>query len=68
MVYISGDVANLHIQRFQSKVSRSLVDTPWFICNHTIHTDFQILYVKNEILIKFTHMTNAFMDTKMNIS
>jgi hypothetical protein len=34
---------NIHIiQRFQSKILREIANAPWFVSNHTLHTDFQI--------------------------
>jgi hypothetical protein len=31
---------NIHIiQRFQSKLLREIANAPWFVSNHTLHTD-----------------------------
>jgi hypothetical protein len=38
------------IQRFQSKTLRAIAEAPWYISNHTLHTDLKIPFVKNEIL------------------
>jgi hypothetical protein len=41
---------NIHfIQRFQSKLLRGIANAPWFIPNHTPHTDFKIPLVQNVI-------------------
>lgn len=37
------------IQRFQSKALRRIVDAPWFVSNRTIHEDFRIPTVIEEI-------------------
>jgi hypothetical protein len=41
---------NIHIiQRFQSKILREIANAPWFVSNHTLHTDFQIPLVQEVI-------------------
>lgn len=37
------------IQRFQSKVIRSILQAPWYVSNNTLHKDTQIPFVKEEI-------------------
>lgn len=37
------------IQRFQSKLLRTIADAPWYVNNHTLHRDLGIPYVKDEI-------------------
>ena len=37
------------LQRFQSKTLRSLIDAPCYVTNETIHRDFKIATVKEEI-------------------
>jgi hypothetical protein len=42
--------SNIHIiQRFQSKLLRTIADAPWFVTNHTLHTDFKIPKVRDVI-------------------
>ena len=38
------------LQRFQSKILRSLADTPWYVSNLQLHTDLGIPFVAAEIL------------------
>jgi hypothetical protein len=46
----SAAKSNLEIlERFQSKVLQIIVNTPWFISNHTIARNLQIKTVKSEI-------------------
>lgn len=46
----SASESNIAIlQRFQSKVLRSIVDAPWFVPNVVIHNDLHIETVKSEI-------------------
>jgi hypothetical protein len=33
------------MQRSQSKILRTIANAPWYIINHTLHTDFNIPYV-----------------------
>jgi len=33
------------IQRSQSKILRTIANSPWFVSNHTLHTDLNITYV-----------------------
>jgi hypothetical protein len=33
------------MQRSQSKILRAIAKAPWYVTNHTLHTDFNILYV-----------------------
>jgi hypothetical protein len=41
---------NIHIiLRFQSKLLREIANAPWFVSNHTFHTDLQIPLVQNVI-------------------
>jgi hypothetical protein len=45
-----GSKTNIHIiQRFQSKILREIANGPWFVSNHTLHTDFQIPLVQDVI-------------------
>jgi len=47
-----GTASNSNIeilQRFQIKVLRSIVNTPWYVPNTILHTDLQIPTVKAEI-------------------
>jgi hypothetical protein len=42
-----SSVAN--IQRSQSKILRTTANAPWFVSNHTLHADLNILYVSDVI-------------------
>jgi len=37
------------IQRSQSKILRTIANSPWFVSNHTLHTDLNIPYVSEVI-------------------
>jgi hypothetical protein len=37
------------IQISQSKIFRAIANAPWFVTNHTLHTDFNIPYVSDVI-------------------
>jgi len=44
------------IQRLQSEILRTVANAPWYISNHTLHTDFNIPYeseVINERIDKY---------------
>ena len=42
----TASVSNIEIlQRFQSKVLRTITDAPWFVTNETLHKNFEIPYV-----------------------
>jgi hypothetical protein len=42
--------SNVNIsQRAQSKLLRSITAAPWYVSNHTIHTDLKIPYVSEVI-------------------
>src|SRR5215471_14420327 len=34
------------IQRYQSKLLRTMVNAPWYVSNHILHTDLRIPYVR----------------------
>jgi hypothetical protein len=36
-------------QRSQSKILRTIANAPWFVTNHTLHTDLNIPYVSEVI-------------------
>ena len=36
------------LQRFQSKILTSLVNSPWFVSNNTVHDDLSIMMVNEE--------------------
>lgn len=36
------------IQRFQSKALRIIASAPWYVSNHTVHTDFYIPFIEDE--------------------
>ena len=51
-IQLWGTASNSNIeilQRFESKTLRSLIDAPWYVTNETIHRDFKIATVKEEI-------------------
>jgi hypothetical protein len=51
-IQLSGTTSNSNIEileRFQSKVSRLIVDVPWYVSNFVIRNDLQIPTVKEEI-------------------
>ena len=51
-IQLWGTASNSNIeilQRFQSKTLRSLINAPWYVTNETIHRDFKIPTIKNEI-------------------
>ena len=51
-IQLWGSAANFNIEileRFQSKVLRTVVNAPWFVTNEIIRKDLQILTVKAEI-------------------
>jgi hypothetical protein len=37
------------MQRSQSKILRDIANAPWYVTNHTLHTDFNIPYVSEVI-------------------
>ena len=37
------------MQRSQSKILRAIANAPWYVTNHTLHTDFSIHYVSDVI-------------------
>jgi hypothetical protein len=37
------------IQRFQSKVLRTITNAPWYVSNYTLHNDLQIPFFTEEI-------------------
>ena len=37
------------MQRSQSKILRAIANAPWYVTNHTLHTDFSIPYVNDVI-------------------
>jgi len=37
------------MQRSQSKILRAIANAPWYVTNHTLHTDFNIPYVTSSM-------------------
>ena len=37
------------MQRYQSKILRTIANAPWYVTNQTLHTDLQIPYVSTVI-------------------
>lgn len=50
------------IQRAQSKILRALTDAPWYVSNHTLHTDLKIPYVSQVIQENITKHHNKLED------
>jgi hypothetical protein len=49
-IWGTGSSSNIEIlPRFQSKTVRSILSPPWYINNHRIHDDLQMITVLNEI-------------------
>lgn len=48
-VYANHTSLNI-LQRCQSKVLRAVVNAPWYISNRTLHSDWEIPFVIDEIL------------------
>lgn len=51
-VELWGCAAKSHIaimQRAQSKILRTITDAPWYVSNHTLHTDLNIPYIREVI-------------------
>jgi hypothetical protein len=40
------------IHRSQSKILRTIANAPWFVSNHTLHTDLNIPYVIEVINVR----------------
>ena len=38
-----------NMQRYQSKILRTIANAPWYVINQTLHTDLQIPYVSTVI-------------------
>jgi hypothetical protein len=53
-VWGSAKASNIvRIQRFQSKVFQSILDAPWYVSKHTIHTDLNIPFISDLIKTRF---------------
>jgi hypothetical protein len=37
------------MQRYQSKLVRTITNAPWYMTNHKLHTDLRITYVRTVI-------------------
>jgi hypothetical protein len=37
------------MQRYQSKLLRTIINAPWYVTNHTLHTDLHIPYFRKVI-------------------
>ena len=51
-IQLWGAASNSNIeilQRFRSKMLRSLINVPWYVTNETIHRDLKISTIKDEI-------------------
>ena len=47
------------IQCYQSKILRILTDAPWYVTNHTIHSDLHIPYVREVFPRKDRYSTHC---------
>ena len=62
----SAKASNLaRIQKFQSKVLHHILDTPWFVTNHTIHTNLQTPTIAEVIKSRFVKF-NSNLSTHPN--
>ena len=57
--------SNIEILRSQSKTSRSLIDTSWYVTNETVHRNLKIPTVKEEIS-KFSNRHNIRINEHQN--
>ena len=67
-IQLWGTASNSNIeilQRFQSKMLRSLINAPWYVTNETIHRNLKIPTVKEEIY-KFRSRYNARVNNHHN--
>ena len=63
---LTASNSNIEIlQRFQSKTLRSLIDVSWYVINETMHRDFKIPTVKEEIS-KFSNRYNIRVNNHKN--
>lgn len=47
----SASISNIEIlQRFQSKVLRTISESPWYVCNDDIHRSLEVPTVRTEIV------------------
>ena len=63
-IQLWGTASNSNIeilQRFQSKMLRSVINAPWYVTNETIHRDLKISTVKDEI-----HKSRSIYNTRVN--
>ena len=63
-IQLWGTASNSNIKilpRFQLKTLRSLLNAPWYVTNETIHRDFKIPTVKDEI-----HKSRSRCNTRVN--
>jgi hypothetical protein len=37
------------MQRTQPKILRAIANAPWYVTNHTLHSDLKVLYVRDVI-------------------
>lgn len=64
-IQLWGSTSNSNIEilvRFQSKVLRIIVDTPWFVTNDIIRQDLNILTVNEAIGIHASNYANRLDD------
>ena len=43
------------IQRYQSKLLRSITNAPWYVTNHTLHSELHIPYVREVFLVRIAN-------------
>ena len=51
------------IQRSQSKILRTIANAPWYVTNHTLHTDLNIPYVSEVINERIDKHPNPLVET-----
>jgi len=47
--YVSFNALSFKMQRSQSKILRAIANAPRYVTNHTLHTDFNIPYLRDVI-------------------
>jgi len=53
------------IQRYQSKLLRTITNAPWYVSNHTLHSDLQVPYV-HTVFRERTATHRAALDSHRN--
>ena len=53
------------IQRYQSKLLRTITNAPWYVTNQTLHSDLRILYVRS-VLQDYIHKHRSALEVHSN--